>query len=125
MKTQAELDAEFDIWRERPGARHVLKHFYAITASYVEEWQRTGVPVSAMLVWERVRHRVKHRIARAERMQIKLAAWDGYSLCNNFRARVARHAMDHRPDWAGIFDIREVGGKEKFDNDGQGMLNME
>jgi hypothetical protein len=104
-----ELDKAYQVWRNLRGAKHILNHFYRLTYAYVGEWKRTGVPVSAMLVWELVRHKVKHRINRAERMEIKLAAWGGYSLCNNFRARVAKEVMERRPEWNGIFDTRENG----------------
>jgi hypothetical protein len=105
-KNLLSLDEQYEHWKKLPGARHVLRHFYAITSAYVSQWQKTGVQVSAMLIWELVRHIVKTRINRAERRDIQLSKWGGYSLPNNFRARVARDCMKNRPDWFGIFDCK-------------------
>lgn len=99
---------QYCIWKRQKGARHVLKHFYAITSSYVAEWQKTGLPVSNALIFELIRHKIKHRLNRAERLDIKLSKWEGYTLNNNFRAYIARDVMEHKPEWKGIFEIREL-----------------
>lgn len=109
-----EHEQTFLLWKETPGGRRIMKDAYAITASYVPEWKRTGVPVSATLVFELLRHRIKHVLSRADRMQVKAASMYGFSLNNVVRPYCARHIMDRRPDWCGIFELREVGKKRKI-----------
>jgi hypothetical protein len=118
---QLELFAEdargeqaFLIWKELPGARHVLKHVYRRVAQYVPEWRKTQVCVSATLIMEEVRHLLKHRMRRAEARQIRLSAWDGYAINNSLRPYIARHVMDRRPEWAGIFELRETGRRRRL-----------
>ena len=93
-------------WSKLKGARHVKKHFYATTAAFVAEWKRTGVQVSSRLIAELVRHQLKHRLTRAERMDIKTSKWDGYSLNNILTPTLARRVMEEKPDWADIFETR-------------------
>ena len=107
-KSSLPLQEQYTIWHELPGARHILKHFFAITAAYVDEWRATKIPVSATLIMELVRHKVKHRIGRAEQRDIQLAKWGGYTVNNNFRPLMARELMSKRPDWLGIFEVREM-----------------
>ena len=99
----------FAVWKERPGAKHVLKDFYRLTAAYVGQWKRTGIPVSATLVFELLRYRMQHVYSRAERMKVSDAKLDGYSLPNSIRPYVARHYMEHKPEHKGLFEIRAVG----------------
>ena len=99
----------FAVWKERPGAKHVLKDFYRLTAAYVGQWKRTGIPVSATLVFEQLRHRMKHIYSRAQRIKVADAKMDGYALPNSIRPYVSRHVMEHKPEWRGIFETRAVG----------------
>ena len=102
-----QLDQEYAAWSEMPGARHIKKHCYRITAAYVTEWRKSRIPVSFSMIWELVRHLVKHRLSRMERLAVDASKWDGYSLPNNFRGRLTREIMEKRPDWAGIFEIHK------------------
>lgn len=99
---------QYRLWKTKPGAGHILKHFFSMTAAYVDEWKKTNVPVSATLIMELVRHKIKHRITRLERMQINAAKWDGYSVYNSFRPHIAREVMSRRPEWQGIFETKEL-----------------
>ena len=100
---------QFAVWKEKPGAKYVLRDFYRLTASYVKDWQKTGIPVSATLVFELLRYRMQHVYSRAERMKVSDAKLDGYSLPNSIRPYVARHYMEHKPEHKGLFEIRAVG----------------
>ena len=80
MMTQRQLDMfdprpaqEFLAWKSTPGAGHVLAECYRVTARYAPEAIRTGIPVSVKLVWELVRHRMKHVMTRARRLGMKPA----------------------------------------------------
>jgi len=117
-ETQYELfrkthQQEFDDWKELPGAKLVLHDIFRITAGYVPQWKRTGIPVSNALVWETMRHRIKHVMARAKVKKVKSASLDGYTLNNNMRASMARFVMERRPDWQGVFELRELGSDNK------------
>ena len=99
----------FAIWKERPGAKHVLRDAYRLTASYVPQWRKTGIPVSATLVFELLRHRLKHVHSRAIAREVKTASLDGYTLGNCLRPYLARHILAHKPEWKGLFETRAVG----------------
>ena len=100
---------QFELWRETPGGKHVLKHAYRLTAGYANRYLRTKQRVSVQLVWELLRDRVKWIRAGLKRRKIKLDKFDGFTLNNSFTAYVARHIIDHRPEWKGLFELREVG----------------
>lgn len=102
-------EQQFALWKERPGAKHVLRDFYRLAAGYVGQWKKTGIPVSATLVFELLRHRLKHVHDRAVRKEVKADSLDGYSLPNNIRPYLSRHVMEHRPQWKGLFETRAVG----------------
>ena len=106
-------EQEFREWHAKPGAKHILRDAFRLTASYVPQWKRTGIPVSATLVFELLRHRVKHVMDRAERKAVKEAALDGYTLPNCIRPYMARFIMERRPEWQGVFETREVGVKRR------------
>lgn len=100
-------EEQFERWIELPGARHVMRDLYALAAGYVWDWKRTGIPVSSKLLVELERHRIKRVTARAQRRFRKMPAWNGYTLNNSFTAAIARHLVRHKPEWAGLFEMRE------------------
>lgn len=106
------LQQEFDAWAHTPGGRHVLKAVYATVAPYGNRFRASGRRVSIKLAWELVRDRIGYIRWRAKRRGIELKEWKGYSLNNDFTAYTARHIEAHRPEWAGMFELRQV-GKEK------------
>lgn len=99
-------------WMHTPGGRHVMRDLYALADRYSRTWKRTGVPVSVKLVFEVERQRIKETSARALRIcRARGIRWerpDGYTLNNSFTAYVARHMMSRRPEWAGLFEVREL-----------------
>ena len=97
-----------ELWMHTKGGRMIMRDLYAIAAGYVRDWKRTGVPVSIALVYELERHKIKQFRTRAQRMNVKILKTHGYRMSNNHRAYIARHMMDRRPEWAGLFEIREV-----------------
>lgn len=96
----------FDAWKETPGARRVLQMAYAIAAGYARRFQRNGRRVSMTLVFEILRDNVAAVISR--RRGLKLEKVDGFVLNNNFRPYMARHIIAHKPEWAGLFEMREL-----------------
>lgn len=95
-------------WMHSLGGRHVMRDLYALAAKYVPRWQRTGIPVSVAMLWEIERQRIKEVTARASRMGYQIKDEYGYTLNNSYRAYVARHIMERRTDWAGLFETREL-----------------
>lgn len=100
-------------WKEKRGANHVLKRCYAITAKYAarRSWRRYKMPISAKLIWELVRQELKEGRIKAKGMRIDLTKWRGWTLPNDMTPYIARHIMDHKPEWEGIFELRKIGGE--------------
>lgn len=95
-------------WMHSPGGRHVMRDLYALAAKYANDWRRTGIPVSIKLLFEIERHRIKIVTARALRCGMVMKDEYGYTLNNSNTAYIARHIMDRRPDWDGLFEVREL-----------------
>jgi len=107
------LAQRFDEWVHTPGARHVAKDLYKKAYRYAKRFLRTGKRVSFTLIWEMERDRIAH-VRRWLRQRGKsLENSYGYALNNSYRAYMARHIVDHRPEWAGMFELREVNKPEK------------
>lgn len=107
-----ELDLEkssaekFADWKELPGARHVLRKAYAIASHYARRYRRTHRRVSMKLIWELLRDHISYVRVRAK--SEVLEQFDGYTLNNIFTPYVARHIIAHKPEWAGMFELREL-----------------
>lgn len=95
-------------WMHSPGGRHVMRDLYALAARYERDWRRTGIPISMKLLFEIERQRIKTVTSRAQARGIRLTKDDGYSLNNSRTAYVARHMVARRPDWCGMFELREL-----------------
>ena len=95
-------------WMHSPGGRHVMRDLYALASKYAADWKRTAIPVSVAMLFEIERHRIKCVTARALRCGMQLPDEFGYTLNNSYRAYVARHMMDRRLDWQGLFEVREL-----------------
>ena len=80
---------------------------YALAARYAPEAIRTGIPVSAKLLCELVRHEIKHGRFRMKQRGISLSKWRGYTINNSLTASIARHIVARRPEWDGLFEFRE------------------
>jgi len=100
---------EFEKWSDSPGGRQVLRIAYAITARYARRFKRNGRRVSMKLIWEELRDNIGFIRARMRERQIMLDRINGFALNNNFHAHVARHIIEHKPDWTGLFELREIG----------------
>lgn len=95
-------------WIHSPGGRHVMRDLYALAAKYERDWRRHGIPVSIKLLYEIERHRIKCVTARALRAGYKIADEYGYTLNNNYTAYIARHIMNRKENWRGMFETREL-----------------
>lgn len=113
--------AQFVLWQQQTGARHVLTDLYRMAAPYARRYHRTGQRVSVRLLWERERDRIKEVRARLIRRGCDLAKWGGYRLNNNLTAQIARHIVYRRPEWNGMFELRggieDVGSTEYQDQE--------
>ncbi len=110
QKTPAQ---QWEHWRQTPGGRHVLQIAYAITARYGNRFERTGRRVSIRLIWESLRDAIPFIRNRMTAKGIMLEKLDGFALNDHLHAYVARHIMDHKPEWKGLFETRELGIKRR------------
>ena len=104
---------KFTAWADSPGGRQVLRIAYAIAARFARRYHARGRRVSMKLIWEELRDNVIFIRARMKARGIMLDKIDGFALNNNFHALVARHIISHRPEWAGLFEFRELGAPHK------------
>jgi len=102
------ISERFDRWAHTPGGRRVLQIAYAITAQYARRHKRTGRQVSIRLVWEKLRDSVGIIRSQLHRKGIKLEKEHGFALNDHFHSRLARHMLAHKPEWAGLFCLREL-----------------
>lgn len=100
---------KFERWKETPGARHVLRKAYAIAAHYAARHRRTHRRVSMKLIWELLRDHISY--VRVRSKPEVLEQFEGYTLNNIFTPYVARHILAHKPEWAGVFELRELHSK--------------
>ena len=102
---------EFAAWKETPGGRFVLQMAYRLAAGQASRFIRYGQRGSVRLLWETLRYKIKWIRSCAARKGVSLEKWGGYQLNDHFHAHVARHIVSHRPEWDGLFEMREVGRK--------------
>ena len=98
---------QFEAWRQTPGGKHLLRHAYRIAAGLLKRTP-PGQRLSVKLVWELLRHKYRWICAGLKRRGIAPHRVNGFALNNIFTAYVARHMMNHRADWAGRFEVREL-----------------
>ena len=101
----------FEYWKSLPGSRHVLRQVYRFASYYGERYKRTGRMVSVKLIWEQTRDHIKEVRKRAKAQGTDLRKWKGYILNNDFTPYVARQILEHRTDWNGMFELREMKGE--------------
>lgn len=99
---------QFECWKTLDGANYVLRRVMKWAGYYVRDWQRHKAKVSCSLIWEQVRREIKLGRLRAKNRGIKLAKWRGYALNNNFHGPLARWILSERPEWKGMFELREI-----------------
>lgn len=104
---------EFAEWKQTPGAGHVLRDLYRLAARYAARYAARRQRVSMKLLYELERDRIHGVRSRLRARGVKLGKWKGYALNNNLHAHIARHIVSRRPEWAGMFEERELGAKRK------------
>lgn len=115
---QLELDGDtiaqrFERWKASPGGGQVLRRAYRIAAFYARRYERSGRRVSIRLVWESLRDRIDGIRQELSRRGISVPPERGFRLNDHFAAHVARHIMDRRKEWDGLFETRELGAARK------------
>ena len=99
----------FEAWKASRGGAQIMRMIYADAAWFAARWQRTGQRVSADYLYHRIRDRLRAIQARLAKSHCSLPRVGGYRLNDHFTAYISRHLMDRRPEWAGMFETREVG----------------
>lgn len=107
------LAQQFEEWKATPAGGFVLQQAYRLAAGQAARFDRSGHRGSVALIWEVLRDRVGFMQAMAKKRKVKLTQWRGFTLNNNLRPYVARHILERRPEWKGLFDVREVGKERK------------
>ncbi len=105
---ESDLQSLFDDWADSPGGRQVLRIAYARTSCFADRFKRTGRRVSIKLVWELMRDDIAFIKARTRAKGLTFHKVNGFALNNNFHAYLARHIVQHRKDWDGLFEMRET-----------------
>ncbi|HRV30718.1 MAG TPA: hypothetical protein P5169_03335 [Kiritimatiellia bacterium] len=113
MESQRELfeptiEQKFEAWKQTRGARHVLRIAYIVAAPYARRFLETGRRVSMKLIWELMRDEMDRIGRNLAKRGIRVRKFEGFALNNIFTAHVARHLVAHRPEWNGMFELREV-----------------
>ena len=103
----------FEAWRQTRGGAHLLRHCYRIASGYVPRFKRTGRGVSQRLVWELLRYRLEWIKPGLQKRGIEVTRENGFLLNDHFTAHAARHIVAHRPEWNGLFQLREIGKVRK------------
>ena len=98
---------QFEYWKTLPGSRQILRAVYRHCARYGKRYERTGRQVSVRLIWHLVRDEVNGVRERCKRRGVDLRKWKGFTLNNSLTPAVARHIISRRPDWEGMFELRE------------------
>lgn len=99
----------FEVWKSTKGGAHLLRHYYRLTAGYAERFKRTGRGVSQRLVWELLRYRLEWIKPALQKKGIAVTKENGFWLNDHMTAHAARHVISRRPDWNGLFQLREIG----------------
>lgn len=108
---QPSIAQQFAAWKATAGGRRVLQIAYALAARYARRYERSQRRVSMKLLWEILRDNVRH--VRERQTVAGREPERTFALNNNFHALVARHILEHRPEWKGLFELRELGAMRK------------
>lgn len=108
MDAKAPISARAFNWMHTKGGRMIMRDLYAIAAGFVKDWERSGIPVSIDYIFHIERHRIKLVKSRAQRMKVRIEKHYGYALNNTYTPYVARRILQNRPEWSGLFELREV-----------------
>jgi hypothetical protein len=109
LQFPSRLQQEFNDWKQTPGGAEILRIAYAITARYAARYLRTGRRVSIRLIWENLRDNVTHIRARRAAFAHGLSGEKGgFTLNDHHHAYLARHILNHKPQWSGLFELRKT-----------------
>ena len=95
-------------WMHTKGGRMIMRDIYAIAAGFVSDFEKSGIPVSVDYIFHIERHRIKMVRSRAQKMGVKIEHHYGYALNNTYTPYVARRILQNKPEWTGLFELREV-----------------
>lgn len=101
----------FEAWTPTPGGRQLLNWIYRDAAPFAARYLRTGQRVSMDYLFHRQRDRIKAIQLRLAKNGYSLPKEGGYRLNDHFTAYIARHIVSRRPDWDGMFELRELNTK--------------
>lgn len=106
-----QIEARFLAWKETPGGRQILRFAFQEAARFAARFQRTGQRVSMDYIMHILRDRIGKIQTHLAKRDIALPKEGGYRINDHFSAHIARHIMDRRRDWDGLFEKRKLGAK--------------
>ncbi len=86
-----------------------MARLYRETAGFYGRFRATGRGVSQRYLWEKLRDRVGGIRRELARRQIQLEPERGFMLNDHFTAHAVRHMIGEHPEWAVMFELRELG----------------
>ena len=101
----------FEAWKATPGGGQIMARLYRITAAYYGRWKATRRGVSQRLLWETLRDRIDGIRREMAKRHISLCKENGFLLNDHFTAHAVRHMIAEHPEWAVLFELRELGAK--------------
>ena len=101
----------FEEWRQTKSGKHILADLYRIAGGCFREWERHKVRCSSKYLFEVERRRIRIVRKRLKAQGADLEKWNGYALNNDHSSLVARHMIEHRPAWEGMFELRTRKGE--------------
>ena len=105
---QPSIAQRFEAWKATRGGAFCLCKLHAITAGYYARWRRTGVKPCTALVWNQVRYNLDEVRAKLAAKGQRLRRERGFWLNDNFSSRAVRLMIEHRPEWAILFELRAI-----------------
>lgn len=108
---EADIATRFAVWKQTPGGRQLLRFAFQETARFAARHARTGQRVSMDYVMHILRDRISRIQSHLARRGITLPREGGYRINDHFTAYIARHIMDRRPEWDGLFETRKLNAK--------------
>lgn len=102
-------EREFNAWKATKYGAHLLEKIYRTAAvRFADNFVRRGRQVSMKLIFELVRYDLPWIKRALSRRGIRATKVDGFALNNNFTAPAARHLMNRRQEWQGMFELRHL-----------------
>lgn len=103
------IPQRWEKWKLTPGGRHLRERFSRKAYRFGLRYRRTGQRVSADFIVHQLRDRLAEIRSWFARKNVSLPREGGYAINDHFTSYLARDFEAHRPEFAGMFERRELG----------------